>query len=327
MPTDASEWAESLAREFQSNDSFGTQLIQAAIIIAAIWTLRWLALRFVLQRTQDISLSYWITKISSYAATALSIFVATQIWLGEFASLLTFFGLITAGLAIALRDPVTNMFAWLFIIWRRPFELGHRVGIGDVVGDVIDIRIFQTSLLEIGEWVNADQPTGRIVHIPNSKVFTEMQVNYNLGIPYIWDELPVLVTFESDWELAKVILTNIVNESVPNEQRPSQRDLRQMSRRYRTTHTVTDPMVYTSVHDSGVMLTMRYPVSPFERRGMSERVWESVLHRFAEYPEIDFAYPTVRYYNNRSEGPMAADHSQVGRADSNQRTEASPRPN
>lgn len=305
MPTDASSWAERLAREFQSTDDLGAQLLQLIVIVAVIWFLRRLLLRLVLTRSEDASTIYWITKISSYVATVLSIIVASQIWLGQYGSLLTFFGLITAGLAIALRDPVTNMFAWFFIVWRRPFELGHRVQIGDSTGDVIDIRIFQTSLLEIGNWVSADQPTGRIIHIPNSAVFTQMQYNFSLGIPFIWDEVPVLITFESDWEKAKGILTDIVERTVPPHDRPTPDDLRRMSRTYRLSAFDTEPAVYTSVLDSGVLLTLRYTVRPFERRALSQRIWEAVLGEFAEHPDIDFAYPTTRFYNNLREGPQA----------------------
>ena len=78
-------------------------------------------------------------------------------------------------------------------------------------GDVIDIRLFQFSINEIGNWVDADQSTGRIIHIPNGIVFTEPQANYTAGFQYIWNEIPVLVTFESDWKKAKQILTDIVN--------------------------------------------------------------------------------------------------------------------
>src|SRR3989441_12617332 len=110
-----------------------------------------------------------------------------------------------SGLAIALKDPVTNLAGWIFIVWRRPFEVSDRVEIGGHKGDVIDIRLLQFTLNEIGNWVNADQSSGRIIHIPNGKVFTEPVANYDKGFKYIWNEVPVLVTFESDWRQAKAI--------------------------------------------------------------------------------------------------------------------------
>lgn len=300
-----SDWNDLIAGEFQSTDDFGVQLPRLVVVIAVIWFLRWLLLRFVLRRSNDTSTIYWITKISAYVATALSLIAVGQIWLGEFGGLLTFIGLITAGLAIALRDPVTNMFAWVFIVWRRPFELGHRIQIGDAIGDVVDIRIFQTSLLEIGEWVASDQPTGRIIQVPNSHVFTQMQFNYSLGIPVIWDEIPVLVTFESDWRKAKRLLVEIVERCVPIEDRVSPADLRRMSRAFRLSAIQTDPIVYTSVEDSGVLLKLRYTVRPTDRRKLLETMWEAILTAFGEHPDIDFAYPTTRYYNNLREGPLA----------------------
>lgn len=311
---DMESWTDFITSEFQSTDDFGSRGLMIFGLVAAIWILRWLILRVVLNRMTDVSSAYWFTKISSYVATALSLFVVGQALLGGFASLLTFLGLLAAGLAIALQEPITNMFAWLFIVWRRPYELGHRVQIGDAVGDVVDIRLFQTSLLEIREWVGSDQPTGRIIHIPNSRVFTETQYNYSLGIPFIWDEVPVLVTFESDWQKAKRLLLEIVNRSVPEQNRVTQNDIRIVSRRYRVSSDLdTEPAVYTSVLDSGVLLTLRYTVRPFERRKYAEDVWESILIEFAKHPDIDFAYPTTRFYNNLREGPMAMQQAQERR--------------
>ena len=95
---------------------------------------------------------------------------------------------------------------------RRPFALGDRIQIGKHSGDVIDIRFFQFTINEIGNWVDADQSTGRIIHIPNGKVFTEAQANFTQGFSHIWNEIGVLVTFESDWEKAKNILEKIVEK-------------------------------------------------------------------------------------------------------------------
>ena len=67
-------------------------------------------------------------------------------------------------------------------------------------------------LLEIGIWVSADQPTGRIVNIPNSKVFTDPVYNYSKGFRYVWHEVGVMVTFESNWKKTKEILNNILKD-------------------------------------------------------------------------------------------------------------------
>ncbi len=185
---------------------------------------------------------------------------------------------------------------------RQPFKVGDRIQIGKVAGDVIDIRLFQFSIMEIGNWVDAEQSTGRIIHIPNGVVFTEPQANYTAEFQYIWNEMPVLVTFESDWKKAKQILTDIINHRGVMMSNEAERQLIEAAKKFLIFYSKLTPIVYTSVKDSGIMLTMRYMCNPRERRTTEEKIWEDVLNRFAECDNIDFAYPTQRFYNNRIEG-------------------------
>lgn len=185
---------------------------------------------------------------------------------------------------------------------RKPFDVGDRIQIGSVSGDVIDLRIFQFTIMEIGNWVDADQSTGRIIHVPNGKVFTDFQANYSTGFNYIWNELGVLVTFESDWEKAKKILTDILNKHAENLTEDVQKKIKETSRRFMIFYSVLTPIVYTSVKDSGVMLTMRYLCDVRKRRISAATIWEEVLIEFAKHDNIDFAYPTTRFYDNLSEG-------------------------
>ena len=182
--------------------------------LAAIVVL-WLARRFVLSvafsRIDHHAHRYRWRKTSTAITVLLGAVVIGRIWFEAVGSVATVLALISAGLAIALKDPLTDMAGWIFIVWRRPFSVGDRIEIGNVAGDVIDLRLFQFTVLEIGNWVAADQSTGRLVHIPNARVFTEPQANFTQGFAYIWNELPVLVTFESDWRKAKELLREIVS--------------------------------------------------------------------------------------------------------------------
>ena len=81
---------------------------------------------------------------------------------------------------------------------RRPFEVGDRIQVGEHIGDVVDIGAFTFTLLEVGHWVQADQSSGRVIHVPNGVVFDSPVTSYTKGFRYLWDELPVLVTFESN---------------------------------------------------------------------------------------------------------------------------------
>lgn len=107
---------------------------------------------------------------------------------------------------------MANAAGWLFILWRRPFEFGDRIEIDGVRGDVVDIRIFHHSLMEIGGWIEGDDRTGRVLHVPNARVRTAIIANYTKGwFPHIWDEIAVLLTFESNWIEARRILQGIID--------------------------------------------------------------------------------------------------------------------
>jgi small-conductance mechanosensitive channel len=223
-------------------------------------------------------------------------------WLGLIGSVGTFLGLMTAGIAIALKDPIVNMVAWLFILIRQPFKVGDRIQIGDQAGDVIDIRIFQFSLIEIGNWVDADQSTGRVIHIPNGIVFTSPQSNYTAGFVHIWHEIPLLITFESNWKKAKNILTEIVNKEATQITETAEKQIKAAAKKFLIYYSKLTPIVYTTIKDSGVLLTMRFLCDPRKRRSTEEVILEEVLEEFGKCKDIDFAYPTTRFYNNISEG-------------------------
>ncbi|REJ65932.1 MAG: mechanosensitive ion channel family protein [Planctomycetota bacterium] len=281
--------------------------IELSIAVVLLATLvRLLALRIVNRNVHNLRVRYRWRKAIGYFAYFLAILVVGRIWISGFSSLTTFLGLLSAGVAIALKDLLTNLAGWLFIIWRRPFSTGDRIEIGAYRGDVIDTRLFQFSVLEVGNWVAADQSTGRIVNIPNGMVFTEPLASYTLGFDYVWDELPVLVTFESNWEKAKQLLVEIVERQSLHFTAEAERQVRSAAAQYMIFFSKFTPIVYTSVEDSGVMLTLRFMTRPRERRGVAEKMWEDVLRTFGECDDIDFAYPTQRFYNNASEGKRGA---------------------
>jgi small-conductance mechanosensitive channel len=278
------------------------KLLASLVAVLVIWLLRFLLLRVVYARVSGAGARYQWRKTSAPLAFAAAALAVGRIWLEAFGSLVTFLGLLSAGLAIALKDPLGNMAGWAFIIWRKPFEVGHRIEIGGVAGDVIDIRIFQFSVLEIGNWVDADQSTGRIIHVPNARVFTEPQANYMHAFQYIWNEVPVLVTFESNWRRAKEILGSIATRFGEPESREAAEQVAQAARKYFIHYSTLTPTVYTSVKDSGVMLTIRHLCDPRKRRGVTGAIWEEILTEFGRCPDIDLAYPTQRWYDNRAEG-------------------------
>ncbi|RLG33125.1 hypothetical protein DRN98_04345 [Methanosarcinales archaeon] len=134
------------------------------------------------------------------------------------------------------------------------------------------------------------------------KVFTEILANYSQGFQYIWNEIPVLITFESNWKRAKEILQQIANKHAEQRSELAEKRIKEESRRFMIFYSQLTPIVYTSVKDSGVLLTMRYLCEPLRRRGGEETIWEEILEYFGRCDDIDFTYLTWWISDNQREG-------------------------
>jgi len=281
--------------------------IQSKIFISVVFILlvglfRRFTIRVVWRKTIDTKIRYQWKKTLTYVIISLYIIILGSIWLNGLKSIGTFLGLLSAGIAISLKDILTNIAGWVYILIRKPFVLGDRIEMDGHMGDVIDIHIFRFVILEVGNWVDAHQSTGRIVYIPNGKIFTKSLANFHSGFKYIWNELPVLVTFESNWQKAKDILSDIAGSSIEMVNDTMEDQIRDASQKYMIKFGVLTPIVYTSVKNSGVLLTMRYVCDPRKKRSSEQTIWEKILIEFGKRSDIDFAYPTTRYYNNLAEG-------------------------
>ena len=294
----------------QANLGLGAERLGDIVMTLGAWALLLVARlavgRIVDHRVTDLQRRYAVSKSLHYVL-GFVFFVATMvIWFGGLTGWSAYFGLMSAGLAIALQDPLVNLAGWIFISVRKPFVVGDRVEIGGHRGDVIDQRLFQFSLIEIGNWVDADQSTGRIIHVPNGWVFKHTTANYTAGFRFVWDELPVMVTFESDWRRAKEILLEIAGRHTVIRDDEASEEVRRASRKYMIFFQHLTPIVWTKVADSGIVLTMRYICEPRGRRSTAGLIWEDVLTAFAAQDGIDFAYPTTRFYSNPAEGKPGA---------------------
>ena len=272
------------------------------LCILILWFIRFFIIRTVMNHTEEIRARYLWQKATKYVTFIIGLIFIISIWSKGIQDLATYLAVVSAGIAIALRDVLKNIAGWLFIVWVRPLAMGDRIEIGSHRGDVVDVSFFHFTLMEIGNWVNSDQSTGRIITIPNGAIFTEALANYGKGFKYIWNEIPVLITFESNWKQAKIILLDIARKHAEKLSEKAEKRVREASRQYLLYYSALTPTVYTSVKDSGVLLTIRYLCEPRKRRGTQQTIWEDILTAFGERDDIDFAYPTQRFYNNSHEG-------------------------
>ena len=281
-------------------------ILWSVVVVLSLSTARAFLHRIVRRRVTDEKAAFHWRRLITYLLTAVGAVLLIRVWVTKFGNIGTFLGLLTAGLAVALGDLLKDLAGWAFILTRRPYQIGDRIEMGGHMGDVIDIRLFLTYILECGKWVDADQSTGRIVMLPNGMVFQAPVANFTRGFDHIWDEIPVLVTFESDWRLAKQLLIEISREHAAPLARDAQQQLKQTARDHALFFRNLTPIVYTAVHDCGVMLTLRYLTPARQRRANREKIWEAILDAFSDQDGIDFAYPTRRTYINYIEGKPGA---------------------
>lgn len=278
------------------------KLHMSILTVILLYSVKLLVQKIVYDRTESPSLRYHWMKAAAYGYFLLLILILLRIWFEASWPLGNIFALSAAALTLTLQDFIKSFAAWLYIIWRKPFSVGDRIKINNMGGDVIDISMMRFSLNEIGEWVDADQSTGRIIHVANSSILNNAIINFTEGFPYIWEEIDVLVTFESNWQQAKEIILAIIQKHSVDAKKLSGKTVRDISRKYMIFYNKVTPIVYTAVRDCGVMLTARLVVEPRQRRIIDERVWEAILIEFAKHADIDFAYPTQRFFDNRTEG-------------------------
>jgi small-conductance mechanosensitive channel len=282
------------------------RLLATFLTVAGLWLLQRIALALMYRGASDPRARYKWRKSITYLALLIGLVAIGRIWIERIEALATFLGFLTAGLAIALKDIVANLAGWGFIVWSRPFDVGDRVQVGSHAGDVIDLHLFQFTLNEIGNWVDADQSTGRIIHVPNGKVLSEPIANYDKGFRYIWNEIPVTISADSNWKKAKQILEGIAGRHSEPLNDDVERELLEASRRYLIAYTKLTPIVYVRVADYGIRLTLRYLIRSRFRRGSESAIWQDVLEEFGREPGLRLAYPKESRATERSSQALRA---------------------
>jgi small-conductance mechanosensitive channel len=201
------------------------------------------------------------------------------IWLENFGDLSVTFGLLAAGLAFALQEVIGSIAGWTTILSGRPFIIGDRIETGGIRGDVVDINLLRTSLMEIGNWMGGDQNTGRIVTVSNAFIFKEPLYNYSQHLHYVWDEIMVPVTYESDWQRAiQIMVAAVQQHALYAELLPAAQEQRRRARRkFAIKITSLDPRVFVRMTDNWIELGLVYPVDTDSRRAFRSDITQRIL--------------------------------------------------
>ena len=268
-------------------------LIMALGIALLVYILVRLSKRLTLRYIDDPERKFRASKLISRTGGLITLLLIIAIFTPDPGSLLTILTVVGAGLAIAMREALLSFIGWLHITFRVPYRPGDRIEVNGIRGDVIDMRLLQTTLMEIGGWVDADQSTGRIVHFPNNWVFLHGVYNYTRGFHFIWNEVPITVTFRSNWKAAREIMLSLAEESANIVEMQARNEIRKMSREYLIYYNILSPFVYVRIDNNGVRLTLRYLCEVRKRRGTAHALTMGLLEALSEHPDIELAYPML----------------------------------
>lgn len=268
------------------------RLIETALIVVAVLSLTEIGRRIALHTFDEQERQYRASKWLGRVLWGLAIMLIVALWSPSATNLITVLTIIGAGLAVALRDILLSFVGWIHLSLHPPYRQSDRIEVNGVRGDVVDIGLLQTTLLEVGEWVGAHQSTGRLLHVPNAWIYQHGVKNYTEGFPYLWLEQSIVVTFDSDWKTARDLILQTAEEELPNIEREARKQLRQMTSEYLVQLNVLTPYVYVSVAEHGVKLTLRHLTPARGRRGIRHDLAIEVLDQFQAHDDIEVAYPT-----------------------------------
>ena len=233
-------------------------------------------------------------RLSNYLHSLLMILVLAIFFLEDIKQIATVLGIASAAVVIALQDLCSAFAGWFVIIGSRKFVVGDRVEIEGMRGDIIDIQLLRTTLVEVNNWLGIDEPTGRIVFIPNNFVFKSKVFNYSHVHPFVWNKVDVTVTYETPTMEAQALLQKVLEEETAAEFGNARQGGTAMENRYGVSETAYQPKIFMVLADSGVTFSLVYCCHYRSNGGTRNRINKRIIEEFAKDPRMQLAYPTHR---------------------------------
>lgn len=234
-------------------------------------------------------------RLLGYLLVLLIVVVLVMFFLEDLKVIAAFMGIVTAAIVIALQDACSAFAGWFVIVASRKVRVGDRIEIDDCRGEVIDIQMLRTTLVELNNWLGVDEPTGRTMIVPNSFIFRSKVFNYSHVHPYIWGKVDITVTFETPAMKAHDVLWNVLAEECEDDFKAASAGGAKMEKVYGTAHVEYRPRIHTVIADSGVCFSLFYVCHYRRFSSTKDKLMKRIVIEFGKDPEIEFAYPTERH--------------------------------
>jgi small-conductance mechanosensitive channel len=275
------------------NEDTLTKLALTAAIVGAVLILRKLvATTTTLSSHRATRRSVWMRKGVRLAFGIVAVLLLFSVWFDRPERLATFTGLLVAGAAVASQKAILSFAGYFVIVFGKVFDIGDRIQIGDVRGDVLDIGLFKTTVMEMGvppsllpdpnNWITSRQYTGRVVTFTNSEVFESATFNYSRMFDFLWEEMRIPLHYEEDLERAEAIALAAARGATVHVVEDARRQLERVRQRFPLQPADLEPQSYLRLTDDWVELSVRFLVRAWGIRAAKDEITRSVLRRYRE---------------------------------------------
>ncbi|WP_421897345.1 mechanosensitive ion channel family protein [Marinoscillum sp.] len=263
----------------------GAKLVQVVIVlILAFFTVK------VLQKglnkyIKNSTARYQARKVVSFVGYILVLFALMFIYNYKFSNLTLALGVAGAGIAFALQEVIVSIAGFLAILFGNFYKIGDRVKLGGIKGDVVDIGILRTTLMEIGDWVGGDLYNGKMVRVANSFIFKEPVFNYSGDFPFLWDEITIPLKHSSDHQLARQLMLDITTNLVKEFTLETKAQWNRLTDQLYVENAQIDPMVTLTFDENWITFTIRYVVDFKKRRTTKDQLYTQILEAVQKEPD------------------------------------------
>lgn len=263
-------------------------VVYSISVIAVLLILRIIILKAVQKRQPNSITRLRWRRLSGYFSLFIAVGLILPPWLPSLKSLATFLGLFGAGILIVFKEVFLNLYGWMFIAVRKPFDLGDRIQVGESRGDVIDLRIMEFSMIEVLPPERGGQSTGRVLHIPNMLVITQPFSNASKDFSFNWNEIEIRISTNSDYRKAEKILLQAADRVIEKIS-PDDYRLKKAESKLAIKYNSISPGVFIEIKEKCISLTLRHLTTPRKTRILTDQIHRDILEHFSKEKNIDLA--------------------------------------
>ncbi|SMD43401.1 Small-conductance mechanosensitive channel [Aquiflexum balticum DSM 16537] len=266
------------------------KIVLAVMLISLVLLATRLLKKIVDRKIEDKTKEFNFNRIADFFGALFILIIILSLLFANWYAAAVSFGIVSLVLGFALQNLITSFFGWLYILIRKPYEVGDRIRIGNVFGDVINVSYLDTTLWEFnGDYLSADHPSGRIIRFANSKVFSEYVYNYSWPLfPFIWNELSFFIAYNSDFKFTSETIKRTVEKEIGEAM---VRRVKRFKKILADTpvdelHVNEYPSVILKAHENTwIEVIVRYLVEPKNSGPVKKVLFESVMEELKKNPE------------------------------------------